>query len=152
MKSWLVPLKQIAFEFSSIIMLLLKVNLRCRPIDFPLWCSWPEVQLIICVSLKISKIVLIRSRPRSEGVFLFLFLFLFLTFRDTFNHHNRHGVVAPYQYIIVVRGAGKARFNVATPTYATVHVQHTYYCVIYKQNPLTLFQEGFNVEPRRIFG
>ena len=40
---------------------------------------------------------------------------------------------------------GKARFNVATPTYATVtcrHVQHTYYCTIYKQNPFTIISRG----------
>ena len=63
-------------------------------------------------------------------------------------------------------GAGKARFNVATPTYATVtayvlpggpvkldsmwqhrltrplHVQHTYYCIIYKQNPFNIISRG----------
>ena len=33
-----------------------------------------------------------------------------------------------------------------------LHVQHTYYRIIFKQNPLTLFQEGCKVAPRRIFG
>ena len=33
-----------------------------------------------------------------------------------------------------------------------LHVQHTYYRIIYKQIHLTLFQEGFNVEPQWIFG
>ena len=42
--------------------------------------------------------------------------------------------------------AGKARFNVATPTYATVtctrHVQHTYYRIIYKQDPFNSISRG----------
>ena len=40
------------------------------------------------------------------------------------------------------RGAGKARFNVATPTTATVNVQHTYYHIIYKQNPFNIISRG----------
>ena len=50
-------------------------------------------------------------------------------------------------------GAGKARFNVATPTNATVTC--TAYVLPYNLQTkihLPLFQEGFNVEPRRIFG
>ena len=39
-------------------------------------------------------------------------------------------------------GAGKARFNVATPTYEArtrpLHVQHTYYRIIFKQNPFNI--------------
>ena len=46
-------------------------------------------------------------------------------------------------------GAGKARFNVATPTYEArtrpLHVQHTYYCIIFKQNP-------FNIISREVQG
>ena len=45
-------------------------------------------------------------------------------------------------------GAGKARFNVATPTYEArtrpLHVQHTYYR-IFKQNP-------FNIISREVQG
>ena len=52
--------------------------------------------------------------------------------------------------------AGKAIFNVATLTYATVtctrHVQHTYYRIIYKQNPFNIISRGCKVAPRRIFG
>ena len=40
------------------------------------------------------------------------------------------------------RGVGKARFNVATPTYEArtrpLHVQHTYYRIIFKQNPFNI--------------
>ena len=47
---------------------------------------------------------------------------------------------------IVLRGAGKARFNVATPTYEArtrpLHVQHTYYCIIFKQNPFNIISRG----------
>ena len=47
------------------------------------------------------------------------------------------------------RGAGKARFNVATPTYEArtrpLHVQHTYYRIIFKQNP-------FNIISREVQG
>ena len=43
-------------------------------------------------------------------------------------------------------GAGKARFNVATPTYEArtrpLHVQHTYYCIIFKQNPFNIISRG----------
>ena len=43
-------------------------------------------------------------------------------------------------------GAGKARFNVATPTYEArtrpLHVQHTYYRIIYKQNPFNIISRG----------
>ena len=46
-------------------------------------------------------------------------------------------------------GAGKARFNVATPTYEArtrpLHVQHTYYRIIFKQNP-------FNIISREVQG
>ena len=35
-------------------------------------------------------------------------------------------------------GGGKARFNVATP----LQVQHTYYCIIYKQNPFNIISRG----------
>ena len=46
-------------------------------------------------------------------------------------------------------GAGKATFNVATPTYEArtrpLHVQHTYYRIIYKQNP-------FNIISREVQG
>ena len=52
------------------------------------------------------------------------------------------GVQARLQHLVGSRakaldrgGGGKARFNVATPTNATVNVQHTYYRIIYKQNP-----------------
>ena len=44
------------------------------------------------------------------------------------------------------RGAGKARFNVATPTYEArtrpLHVQHTYYRIIFKQNPFNIISRG----------
>ena len=55
-------------------------------------------------------------------------------------------------------GAGKARFNVATPTYEArtrpLHVQHTYYRIIFKQNPFNiifkwgarLHLDGFSVK------
>ena len=43
-------------------------------------------------------------------------------------------------------GAGKARFNVATPTYEArtrpLHVQHTYYRIIFKQNPFDIISRG----------
>ena len=43
-------------------------------------------------------------------------------------------------------GAGKARFNVATPTYEArtrpLHVQHTYYRIIFKQNPFNIISRG----------
>ena len=46
-------------------------------------------------------------------------------------------------------GAGKARFNVATPTLKArtrpFHVQHTYYRIIFKQNP-------FNIISREVQG
>ena len=46
-------------------------------------------------------------------------------------------------------GAGKARFNVATPTYEArtrpLHVQHKYYRIIFKQNP-------FNIISREVQG
>ena len=42
--------------------------------------------------------------------------------------------------------AGKARFNVATPTCASVtctrHVQHTYHRINYKQNPFNIISRG----------
>ena len=44
------------------------------------------------------------------------------------------------------RGAGKARFNLATPTYEArtrpLHVQHTYYRIIFKQNPFNIILRG----------
>ena len=44
------------------------------------------------------------------------------------------------------RGGGKARFNVATPTYEArtrpLHVQHTYYRIIFKQNPFNIISRG----------
>ena len=44
------------------------------------------------------------------------------------------------------RGGGKARFNVATPTYEArtrpLHVQHTYYRLIFKQNPFNIISRG----------
>ena len=49
-------------------------------------------------------------------------------------------------------GAGKARFNVATPTNATVTCSAYNYRIIFKQIHLTLFQEGFNVEHGRHLG
>ena len=43
-------------------------------------------------------------------------------------------------------GAGKAGFNVATPTYEArtrpLHVQHTYYLIIFKQNPFNIISRG----------
>ena len=45
-------------------------------------------------------------------------------------------------------GAGKARFNVATPTYEArtrplhVGLQHTYYRIIFKQNPFNIISRG----------
>ena len=43
-------------------------------------------------------------------------------------------------------GAGKARFNVATPTYEArtrpLHVQHTHYRIIFKQNPFNIISRG----------
>ena len=48
--------------------------------------------------------------------------------------------------LLTVRGAGKARFNVATPTYEArtrpLHVQHTYYRIIFKQNPFNIISRG----------
>ena len=50
---------------------------------------------------------------------------------------------------IYTGGAGKARFNVATPTYEArtrpLHVQHTYCRIIFKQNP-------FNIISREVQG
>ena len=47
---------------------------------------------------------------------------------------------------ILSGGAGKARFNVATPTYEArtrpLHVQHTYYRIIFKQNPFNIISRG----------
>ena len=42
------------------------------------------------------------------------------------------------------RGAGKARFNVATPTNATVTCTAyvRYYRIIYKQNPFNIISRG----------
>ena len=43
-------------------------------------------------------------------------------------------------------GADKARFNVATPTYEArtrpLHVQHTNYRIIFKQNPFNIISRG----------
>ena len=43
-------------------------------------------------------------------------------------------------------GGGKARFNVATLTYEArtrpLHVQHTYYRIIFKQNPFNIISRG----------
>ena len=43
-------------------------------------------------------------------------------------------------------GAGKARFIVATPTFEArtrpLHVQHTYYRIIFKQNPFNIISRG----------
>ena len=45
-----------------------------------------------------------------------------------------------------IRGGGKARFNVATPTNEArtrpLHVQHTYYRIIFKQNPFNIISRG----------
>ena len=38
-------------------------------------------------------------------------------------------------------GGGKARFNVADLT-RPLHVQHTYYCIIYKQKPFNIISRG----------
>ena len=46
----------------------------------------------------------------------------------------------------IAGGAGKARFNVATPTSEArtrpLHVQHTYYRIIFKQNPFNIISRG----------
>ena len=51
--------------------------------------------------------------------------------------------------LLYTRGAGKARFNVATPTYKArtrpLYIQHTYYRIIFKQNP-------FNIISREVQG
>ena len=49
--------------------------------------------------------------------------------------------------IFLSGGAGKARFNVAKkPTYEArtrpLHVQHTYYRIIFKQNPFNIISRG----------
>ena len=48
--------------------------------------------------------------------------------------------------IVTPGGAGKARFNVATPTYEArtrpLHVQHTYYRIIFRQNPFNIISRG----------
>ena len=54
-----------------------------------------------------------------------------------------------FYFVLQGGGAGKARFNVATPTYEArtrpLHVQHTYYRIIFKQNP-------FNIISREVQG
>ena len=53
---------------------------------------------------------------------------------------------AVYVFLMNSGGAGKARFNVATPTYEArtrpLHVQHTYYRIIFKQNPFNIISRG----------
>ena len=53
---------------------------------------------------------------------------------------------AHYTESLHAGGAGKARFNVATPTYEArtrpLHVQHTYYRIIFKQNPFNIISRG----------
>ena len=55
-------------------------------------------------------------------------------------------LVAPWCEWQQAGGAGKARFNVATPTYEArtrpLHVQHTYYRIIFKQNPFNIISRG----------
>ena len=61
---------------------------------------------------------------------------------------NRGGAISNDR-MVQGGGAGKARFNVATPTYEArtrpLHVQHTYYRIIFKQNP-------FNIISREVQG
>ena len=45
--------------------------------------------------------------------------------------------------------AGRAQFNLATATYATVAYSAVWFI---NKTHLKLLQEGFNVEPQRIFG
>ena len=57
------------------------------------------------------------------------------------------------QTIQIAGGAGKARFNVATPTYATVTC--TAYVLPYNFQTKSIyhyFKKGCKVAPRRIFG
>ena len=66
------------------------------------------------------------------------------------NGHVEGAVIS----ILKPGGADKARFNVATPTYEArtqpLHVQHTYYRIIFKQNPFNIISR--EVQGWRIFG
>ena len=46
------------------------------------------------------------------------------------------------RYQLSSRGAGKARFNVATPTYAPVTCTAYVLLIIYKQNPFNIISRG----------
>ena len=47
---------------------------------------------------------------------------------------------------------GRAQFNLATATYATVAYSNISTVWFINKTHLKLLQEGFNVEPQRIFG
>ena len=61
---------------------------------------------------------------------------------------NLHGctLMALLNWYQLAGGAGKARFNVATPTNEArtrpLHVQHTYYRIIFKQNQFNIISRG----------
>ena len=63
---------------------------------------------------------------------------------STYESPNQRNVIT--WLIAIAGGAGKARFNVATPTYEArtrpLHVQHTYYRIIFKQNPFNIISRG----------
>ena len=65
---------------------------------------------------------------------------------DTVYFTNTMALCNPAQVTRGGGGAGKARFNVATPTYEArtrpLHVQHTYYRIIFEQNPFNIISRG----------
>ena len=67
-------------------------------------------------------------------------------FAENLNLGNRFRPPPPCLLPGPAGGAGKARFNVATPTYEArtrpLHVQHTYYRIIFKQNPFNIISRG----------
>ena len=69
----------------------------------------------------------------------------FSSHRALFNNFDPSGPRGP-ACVTQGGGAGKARFNVATPTYEArtrpLHVQHTYYHIIFKQNPFNIISRG----------
>ena len=61
-----------------------------------------------------------------------------------------HKMMALSPFLQQSEEAGRAEFNVATPTYATVAYSIRYEFT--NETHFELLQEGFNVEPQRIFG
>ena len=63
--------------------------------------------------------------------------------------NSEYQPVGWYKYSLSSEEAGKAQFNLATATYATVAYSAMWFI---NKTHLKLLQEGFNVEPQRIFG